>query len=150
MLGFGEGQSMRSFFRLTPAEKYMILEACCYVGVTRVISRVVPFRWIAKVLVRPVGSRNGRSTEDLVTARRVGWAVSAVSRTRVLHAVCLGQAIAAHLMLKRRGIRSDLFLGVAHEGSQMIAHAWVTSGDFIVTGAGGHERFAVVSTLSTK
>ena len=74
-------------------------------------------------------------------ARSIGWAVAAVGRTRPCEGhVCLPQAIAAHQMLKRRGIPSTLLLGVAHEDSKMIAHAWVTVGDLIVTGAAAFPR----------
>jgi hypothetical protein len=140
-------RSQRSFLQLSPAEKRLILEASVYVAVTRVVNKLVPFRWIARTLERPRKAPQPAWETCTKTARSIGWAVAAVSRTRPLRAVCLPQAIAAHQMLKRRGIPSTLFLGVAHENSKMIAHAWVTVGNQIITGAAGHERFTVVSRL---
>ncbi|MGC2415640.1 MAG: lasso peptide biosynthesis B2 protein, partial [Stellaceae bacterium] len=44
--------------------------------------------------------------------------------------------LAAQAMLRRRGIASRLCLGVAHEGDELLAHAWVEVGkDRIVGGA---------------
>ena len=45
-------------------------------------------------------------------------------------------------MLERRKIESTLYLGTAKdENGKMIAHAWLRSGPFYITGAEGMERF---------
>jgi Transglutaminase-like superfamily len=124
------------------------LEAAWIVAVTRVTTKIVPFRWVARRLVGSLPASEP-TLDDLRIARAIGWAVSRVSRTRPLKTVCLGQAISAHLMLKKRRIPSTVYLGVAYEDSKMIAHAWVVTGDFIVTGEAGHERFTVVSRISS-
>ena len=43
-------------------------------------------------------------------------------------ALCLPRALAAHSMLRRRGIASRVCLGVAREQGNVIAHAWVEVG----------------------
>jgi hypothetical protein len=60
------------------------------------------------------------------------------------------QAIAAKLMLKRRGIPSTLHLGVAKEDNRFMAHAWLRSGSIILTGGAGRERFTIISTFAEK
>jgi hypothetical protein len=48
----------------------------------------------------------------------------------------LPRALAAQAMLRRRGIASRLCLGVAREGDELLAHAWVEIGkDRILGGA---------------
>lgn len=67
----------------------------------------------------------------------ISWAIESVSARALINASCLPRALAAHAMLRRRGIASRLCLGVAREKSELIAHAWVEIGhDKIVGGAG--------------
>jgi Transglutaminase-like superfamily len=73
----------------------------------------------------------------------VAWAVEDLG-TR-MNALCLPRALAAHAMLRRRGIASRLCLGVARESGVLAAHAWVEIGkDKIVGGseADGFTRLA--------
>jgi hypothetical protein len=75
----------------------------------------------------------------------VAWAVENVGAKSWMNALCLPRALAAHAMLRRRGIASRLCLGVARERSALSAHAWVEiGGDKIVGGdeAGGFTRLA--------
>lgn len=53
------------------------------------------------------------------------------------------------MMLRRRQIPSTLYLGVAKkEDGDLNAHAWLRTGDAIILGGGGLERFSVVSTFA--
>jgi len=40
-------------------------------------------------------------------------------------AKCLEQALAAKMMLRRRKIANELYLGVKQEENKMLAHAWL-------------------------
>ncbi|GAE44160.1 hypothetical protein JCM21738_846 [Mesobacillus boroniphilus JCM 21738] len=54
-------------------------------------------------------------------------------------------------MLQRRGINSTLYLGTAKdETGKLIAHAWLRSGSYYVSGAEEMNRFTVVSKFSNK
>lgn len=59
----------------------------------------------------------------------VAWAIERVGDSRWMNALCLPRALAAHAMLRRRGIVSQLCLGVARDGQELIAHAWVEIGE---------------------
>jgi hypothetical protein len=66
----------------------------------------------------------------------VSWAVESVGARASMNVLCLPRALAAHAMLRRRGIASRLCLGVARDGGELAAHAWVEIGkDKIVGGA---------------
>jgi hypothetical protein len=54
----------------------------------------------------------------------VAWAIESVAGRPGVDALCLPRALAAHAMLRRRGIASRLCLGVARNGEQITAHAW--------------------------
>jgi Transglutaminase-like superfamily len=63
----------------------------------------------------------------------VTWAVERISNISWVNALCLPRALAIHAMLRRRGIASRLCLGVARNGQELIAHAWVEIGETTVT-----------------
>jgi hypothetical protein len=64
------------------------------------------------------------------------------------HSTCLVQAIAGMMMLKRRGQESTLYLGIGREQNEAFgAHAWLRSGDVVVTGADEKDNFKVLSSF---
>jgi len=70
-------------------------------------------------------------------ARWVAWAIE----ERGARAPDLPRALAAHAMLRRRGIASRLCLGVAREDGEVAAHAWVEIGDDKIAGGAEAEGF---------
>ena len=59
--------------------------------------------------------------------------------------------MAAMKMLEKRGIESTLYLGMAKdETGALIAHAWLRSGPFYITGSEGMERFTVVGKFAKR
>jgi hypothetical protein len=67
----------------------------------------------------------------------ISWAVE----ERGLNAPSLPRALAAHAMLRRRGIASRLCLGVARDNGEVAARAWVEIGTDKIVGGAGTERF---------
>ena len=62
---------------------------------------------------------------------------------------CLVKAIAGMKMLEKRNIESTLYLGTAKdENGELIAHAWLRSGPFYISGAEVMERFTVVAKFA--
>jgi hypothetical protein len=65
--------------------------------------------------------------------------------------MCLVKAIAAMKMLERRQIESTIYLGTAKDKTgKLIAHAWLRSGPFYITGAEVVDQFVVVSKFAKK
>lgn len=80
---------------------------------------------------------------------KVHDAIQLISQHTFWECKCLVRAIAALKMLERRQIESTLYLGTARdESGKMIAHAWLRSGPYYITGAEGMERFAVVGKFA--
>jgi hypothetical protein len=120
--------------------------------VARMTILVLPFRWIAAALG---GARDDRgraeSTSGIATAARIGQMVARVSGRTPWRSNCLTQAVAAHAMLRWRGVRTTLYLGVTMDGGkQMRAHAWLRYGPHFVTGRRGHRRFSQIWPYSKK
>jgi len=71
----------------------------------------------------------------------VSWAVEKLGASGYVNARCLPRALAAHAMLRRRGIASRLCLGVARAGGELTAHAWVEVGNDKVVGGTEADSF---------
>jgi Transglutaminase-like superfamily len=67
-------------------------------------------------------------------AKWIAWAIEVLSAKRLTSALCFPQALAAHAMLRRRGIVSRLCLGVARANDAFVAHAWVEVGEDVIVG----------------
>jgi hypothetical protein len=74
-------------------------------------------------------------------AKWIAWAVDTLSAQSGMNVACLPRALAAHAMLRRRGIVSRLCLGVAREDGALAAHAWVEIGASKLVGGADAERF---------
>jgi hypothetical protein len=91
---------------------------------------------------RPPRRINRFATDE---AGWIAWAVENLGARPWMNALCLPRALAAHAMLRRRGIASRLCLGVARDGGKLAAHAWVEIGDDKIVGgseAGDFTRLA--------
>ena len=67
--------------------------------------------------------------------KNISQAIHIMSRYTFWESQCLVKAIAGMKMLERRKIESTLYLGTAKdENGKMIAHAWLRSGPFYITG----------------
>jgi hypothetical protein len=102
----------------------------------RLMCRVVPFRRIFKVaghsaaLAPPSEALSGAIDKIQKIREAVDWAT-----TRVPRSTCLTRALAAAVLLRFAGLPYRLVIGVAkNAGGLLSAHAWIISGENIVTG----------------
>ncbi len=121
----------------------LVAEACASMFAARIILLVLPFARVARRLgdfVAPadprVAQRAAATTPDeAATARAIGWAVRSAAPFMPFRSVCLQQAMAAHAMLRRRGIASVMHFGASPSGARAIdAHAWLDAAGVKVTG----------------
>jgi len=139
---------LMKFVRM-PSGRRVLLEAVLCLGLARLAMLLLPFRWIAPYLgahmaeTAAVLDQHGREM-DLAISRAVGLA----ARNLPWECKCLVQAMAGKAMLRRRGLPSTLYLGLAKDGEeQLCAHAWLRCGNIILTGRQGNDRFTVVSAF---
>ena len=79
-------------------------------------------------------------------AEAIGWAVTRSARYVPFKAVCLPQAMAARIMLRRRGVRSVLHFGAAKGKEKPLdAHAWLDAAGVEVTGYPVAANFAEIA-----
>lgn len=87
--------------------------------------------------------------ENKRVLRQVSQMIHLASKYTFWESECLVKAYAAMKMLKKRRIDSTLYLGTGKDKmGNLIAHAWLRSGPFFITGFEGRDRFTVVATFA--
>lgn len=142
--------------RSDPACLLSLVEAALWLAAARAATLTLPFRWTAWLFaLRPQHEqRPGETTAaapqaSAATRHRIFRALGAASSRTPWKNTCLAQALAGSGMLRMRGIPATVALGAARGASHSFeAHAWLYCGEFILTGASGHERYRVVGKFS--
>jgi hypothetical protein len=111
-----------------------------------------PFSMVAPTLGQPWDETSYHSSniniKQLIT---ISQAIQIMSRYTFWESKCLVKAIAGMKMLERRKIDSTLYLGTSKDkNNKLIAHAWLRSGPFILTGAKEMKNFTVVNKFAKK
>ncbi len=136
---------------LSWGERGLLVETAVMSTFVWLCLRLIPFRFLAHYLL-------GQETQTITAqailqanqqqAERIGRAIRVLSYRMPLRNRCLVDSIVAKLMLRRRGINTQLFLGLAKDPDRnLLAHAWLSCGDFIVTGQENHKRFTVMTSF---
>ncbi|MED2615200.1 lasso peptide biosynthesis B2 protein [Bacillus toyonensis] len=142
---------LRVFLLLNMETKLLFLEAFIFLGWARVLKSIT-FSKVAPSLgdyMNETSVAQIQQHED--TLKEVYEAISIMSRYTFWESQCLVKAIAGMKMLEKRDIESTLYLGTAKDNSgALIAHAWLRSGSFYVTGSEGMEKFTVVGSFAKR
>jgi hypothetical protein len=114
---------------LAAPKKWLLLEAFATLVMARCSLVLVPVRRIFRWMESPVGRPARSVPTDAAQSdaiERIRWAVLTVARYGPLSFVCFPQALAAHAMLRRRGISSIMHYGVRRSADRrMRAHTWL-------------------------
>jgi hypothetical protein len=102
----------------------------------------VPFRSLAERLSRGANTEAAADAETAYWLRRalLAWATRLPWRT-----MCFEQGLAAHTLLRRRGLASTMHYGAATVGDELKAHVWVTSGKTEIVGCENKEDFGLLA-----
>jgi hypothetical protein len=137
---------------LPGGRRALLVEAVGALLAAQLRVRCLPFRRVAARL----GASGAETGHELTPAqqllsREVEWAIAAASRRLRPRPTCLMEAVAAQALLRRRGVASTVYLGVAParaDGRQINAHAWLRCGERIVTGKTEAGRFRALACFS--
>jgi hypothetical protein len=98
---------------------------------------LLPFPWMRRLLKRSNRDEIQSSPLDPHTIDRISRAVVVASRY-VPKATCLTQALAARILLCRRGQPALLRIGVMRSNNgEFLAHAWIECNGHVVIGGAG-------------
>lgn len=121
-------KKISKFLALNGTERWLFMQALFLLPLTAAALRLLGFRRVSAALTRlspevtdEVRDEAGTLKRARVTARMVGLA----ARHGFINATCLPNAMILWWLLRRRGIKSDLRIGVRKEVGEVQAHAWV-------------------------
>src|SRR4051794_30770730 len=122
------------FLRRPPGERLLLVQALVWVTLVRLGLTLLPFRKLQRLLAPLLRPRRAPIPHAAQQAPFISYAVKRSARY-VPRATCLTQALAAQLMLARRGLPSRLQIGVARSSAgEFSAHAWLLWDDQVITG----------------
>jgi len=132
----------RKFLRLTATDRRLLISAALLLGAIRLGLWLFPFLTLRQLLRKLATIPNRSDSLKSGCQERVVWAVVVASRY-VPMSTCLTQALAAQVLLARRGYSAHLHIGVAKEGAEakLKAHAWVESDGKVLIGSSEPGRY---------
>src|SRR5665213_753161 len=134
----------RALGRMSWTDRALAVESLAMLAAARVLVKVTPQQ---RLVSRMGGGRitdakvpNAANGELSANSKSVGFKVGAsverVARFTWWRSMCLEKALAGKWMLRRRGIASTMYVGMARRGSEFVAHAWLVGEGQTLTGAG--------------
>jgi hypothetical protein len=149
---------LRRFGQIGNRRRGLAVEAVAWLLLARLALIFIPFPRLARRLgafvapsdARVLQAKSVSSQDHARLAADIGWAVTRAARHVPFKAVCLPQAMAARVMLKRRGVSSVLHFGAAKnttlgETKPLDAHAWLDAAGVEVTGYPVGKNFAEIA-----
>lgn len=135
------------FLRLPPAERRLTIEAAMALTVICLLLKTLPFARVLRLLGLKAADGAAPCPTDIATARAVARAVARASRNLPFRAVCLPQAAASALLLRRRGLGVEVHFGVSRQSGTLAAHAWSISGGVPVSGTAESPHFSPIAVF---
>jgi hypothetical protein len=135
---------LRTLRRMSWGDRALAVESLAMLAAARVLVKTTPQNQLvsrfggsrlAKSEV-PALANSHQSAKAKSAGSRVGASVEHVARLTWWRSMCLEKALAGKWMLRRRGIASTMYVGMARKGSEFIAHAWLVGEGQTLTGAG--------------
>jgi hypothetical protein len=118
--------------RLTSRDFSLFAEAWVFLLRARLMLVFRPFNQIVPLLKNADHSQAEAGVQLL---EEIKLAIARASVKSPWRTKCFEQALAARMMLKRRGIATVTYFGVLKNNEDKIeAHAWLKCGEFVVTG----------------
>lgn len=138
-------RKIKTFFKIDFESKVMFCKAFILCGFYRFIILNISFSKVKKLL----GEKGKESDfkidiENYKIVKEVGFIVKLASSHTPWESKCLVQAMTAQKILKDKGIKTTLYLGVAKERNNMVAHSWLRYGQMFVTGGNGDLNYTRV------
>lgn len=133
---------------LTVGEALALAEAMLLLMLAAPALRLLPLRLIGRVASLPIRAGIADAAIRRRIVRMVVLAVERSAKRSPLRALCFEQGLVAQLMLRRRGVDSTLFYGVAPVPDGGIeAHVWVVVGTVDVAGGEAARTFAPLASF---
>jgi transglutaminase superfamily protein len=141
-------RARRRWGELPATRRTLLVQALTLVVAARVGLKVLPFSLVRRCLTqlakpRTVVVSTQAELQDVI------WAVEVIGRHLPAYGTCLTQALAAHVLIGRSGLKSDLRIGVTrNQRGNFEAHAWLEKDGTVIIGGVGHTEFTPMPVLN--
>ncbi|WNB92450.1 lasso peptide biosynthesis B2 protein [Bacillus sp. NEB1478] len=144
-------KKIRNYYLFNREMKILLIEAYLYLMWARFMKKM-PFVKVSSNLGSYMEETSTEVEEyNRSILKKVSQAIHIMSRYTFWESQCMVKAIAGMKMLNRRKIESTIYFGTGRdEKGNLIAHAWLRSGPFYISGAEGMSRFTVVGKFANK
>lgn len=140
---------LRRLWKLHPRQVLLLAEAFVAIAASSAAIKFLPFRRVVASAERWPWMRVSAEWPAPELVSHVRWSVDRIAALVPWRAVCFQTGVAAHVMLRRRGIKSALHYGVRRAPSGNIeAHVWVTVQGAAVVGGKEAAEFTCVATFA--
>ena len=139
-------------WRKTIAKRLILIEAGFWLLTSRFLLAFMPFPRLMQLLAHPPRRPATQATIRARHRQQVRQAIYLLRRRFGKQTTCLHRAIAAQMMLQRRGVSTTLYFGAIRQPQQgLTLHAWVKDGEEGVVGyrATQKERYHLVARYPT-
>ncbi len=117
--------------RHPPSDYLRFIEAAASLTLASMAIRWLPFERLVRTMGKGPPLAGTQKATELEAVRR---AVQRASARLPWRTVCFQEGLAAHWLLRRRGIDSRLHYGIRPEGDRLSAHVWVEADGAVVIG----------------
>jgi hypothetical protein len=139
---------LRRLMHLPAAERWLLVRAVLLLWTMRVGLWLLPFQTLRQLLAEFTVRAMRAPVSERLSKAKVVRTVETAARFTPLASTCLTQALAAQVLLARRGYPALLRIGVLRDGKgRLQAHAWVESEDEVVIGEYDLKRYTPLATL---
>lgn len=109
---------------LGPVDRRIVVLAWAATPIVRVTLRALGFRR-CRAILGALSDQPWSTPGDGAEAARVARLVRAAARHGAMDRHCLTESLVLWWLLRRRGIESEIRIGVRKDGGTLDAHAWV-------------------------
>ena len=126
-------------------DRLLLGEAMLCLTIASLLIALRSFRSVALFMTK---GRKSAEPAPAPAARRIAWALNACANRVPWKALCFQRAVAAHMMLRRRGWGSVINYGIRREDDgALAAHVWARSGNVDVIGCENADEFQLVTSF---
>ncbi len=128
---------------LSPAEVWFLVEAAAAVVGFDLAFRLFSSKTCLAIFDRKTGFHRRQLTID---TQRMAWLVDVADRYAPGRSSCLRQTAALAWLLRRRGVATNLRIGVAREEGKFMAHSWLETGEGELFGLSDTDKYVPLSS----
>jgi hypothetical protein len=131
--------------QLSWKDRLLLSEAMLSLAIASLLISLLSFSRVARFAT---SGRRAGDAASVSLALRISWALNACANRVPWQAVCFQRALAAHMMLRRRGCAAALNYGIRRDDDgELAAHVWARSGDMDVIGCENAADFQLVKSF---